>query len=59
MKNNPLNGYQPEYDRADAVADVQEHELETAKKANGRRANRRLPRFADLPLLRAADTPRR
>lgn len=31
MKNNPLNGYQPDYDVV-ATADAQEHEIEHAKK---------------------------
>lgn len=31
MKNNPLNGYQPDYDVV-ATTDAQEHEIEHAKK---------------------------
>lgn len=31
MKNNPLNGYQPDYDVV-TTADAQEHEIEHAKK---------------------------
>lgn len=33
MKNNPLNGYQPDY--ADAIADAQEHNIEHAKETQG------------------------
>lgn len=35
MKNNPLDGYQPDTDRVDVIADAQEHALDKSAKQTG------------------------